>query len=112
MDINDSHILFSSIQRSLRVVDLRLVNHNIFNLSSLEQELGLACRYIAADAIDPVITVTEDSDNEDDEDAESEGGMEYEINPTPGLNIDLNSQPDNVSTKSGTLLPHKSTMFR
>ncbi|XP_033645138.1 GREB1-like protein isoform X1 [Asterias rubens] len=98
-----------TLPRSLRAVDLRLVNHNVFDLSSLEQELGLACRYIASDAIDPVVTVTEDSDNEDEEDGESESGMEYELSGTPGLHIDLNSQADNMSTKSDAVSSARST---
>ena len=104
---------FHDLHRSLKVIDLRLVNHGTYNLASLEQELGLGSTYTPGAAIPNVVTVTEDSDDDDDdtEDYEEEGvfdeRMDYEVGGSPpSLQIDVASSHgggDNISTKSGKL---------
>ena len=99
------------ICRSLKVVDLRLVNHGVYDLTSLEQELGLGCTHTPDSAIPTVVTVAEDSDDDDDDgDDEEEDGvfeerMDYEMGGSPPpLQIDVASSQagaDNASTKSG-----------
>ena len=90
----------------MKVVDLRLVNHGVFDLSSLEQELGLACCHVPTETICPVVTVTEDSDDEDgdddDDEVDGESAMEYEVVPHLMPN-DPSAHPDNASVKSGTV---------
>ncbi len=99
-------MLISPTHRSLKVMDLRLVNHGVFDLSSLEQELGLACCYVGVNTISPVVTVSEDSDDEDgdeeDEDeADGESAMEYEVVPHL-MSTEQAAHGDNSSVKSGT----------
>ncbi|PIK48198.1 hypothetical protein BSL78_14941 [Apostichopus japonicus] len=61
----DKETCGETMPQSLKVVDLRLVNHGVFDLASLEQELGLACTYVDKKTSTQVITVREGSLDED-----------------------------------------------
>nr|XP_054772860.1 GREB1-like protein [Lytechinus pictus] len=105
------HLAGETMPKSLKVIDLRLVNHGVYDLTSLEQELGLGSTHCPDSAIPSVVTVAEDSDDDDDDgDEEEEDGvfeerMEYEMGGSPHpLQIDVASShvggADNASIKS------------
>ncbi|XP_030839073.1 GREB1-like protein isoform X3 [Strongylocentrotus purpuratus] len=113
------HLAGETMPKSLKVIDLRLVNHGVYDLTSLEQELGLGCTHCPDSAIPTVVTVAEDSDDDDDDgDDEEEDGvfeerMDYEMGGSPHpLQIDVASSQaggDNASTKSDNMSSARST---
>ncbi|XP_072169891.1 GREB1-like protein [Diadema setosum] len=106
-----------TMPKSLKVIDLRLVNHGACDLTTLEQELGLGCTYVTSSSVSSVVTVTEDSDDDEDdmEDYDEDGVFEergeYGAAGSPPLLIDVSSQgaADNGSCKSDNMSSARST---
>ncbi|XP_041483730.1 GREB1-like protein isoform X2 [Lytechinus variegatus] len=114
------HLAGETMPKSLKVIDLRLVNHGVYDLTSLEQELGLGSTHCPDSAIPSVVTVAEDSDDDDDDgDEDEEDGvfeerMEYEMGGSPHpLQIDVAAShaggADNASIKSDNISSARST---
>ncbi|XP_033120964.1 GREB1-like protein [Anneissia japonica] len=113
MVVSGKHTSGEKYPRSTRYVDLRLVNHGQLNLASLEEEMGLANRYISPDLLKEVITAAEDSDDEDEEDDDdNEGTIDYDIATPPSIPIEAAQDDISVSVEGSNQIKPADTTVR
>ncbi|XP_071964717.1 GREB1-like protein [Antedon mediterranea] len=108
MVVSGKHTCGEKYPRSVRYIDLRLVNHGQLNQASLEEEIGLASRYVSADLLKEVVTTPEDSDEEDEED-DDEGTIDYDIATPPSIPIE-SIQEDSSVEGSNQIKPADTTV--